>query len=71
LAAVSPATTLPSCIVHLIRNSLDDAGWKDRKTLAAAVKPICTASRAEAALAVLETFAQGDWGRKFPAVTAA
>jgi putative transposase len=34
LAAVFPATTLQTCIVHLIRNSLDYASWKDRKALA-------------------------------------
>ena len=39
LAAVYPATTLQTCIVHLIRNSLDYASWKDRKLLAAALKP--------------------------------
>ena len=36
LGAVFPATTLQTCIVHLIRNSLDYASWKDRKLLAAA-----------------------------------
>ncbi|EKL2563733.1 IS256-like element ISEc58 family transposase, partial [Escherichia coli] len=49
LEAVFPATTLQTCIVHLIRNSLDYAGWKDRKALAAAIKPIYTAPTAEAA----------------------
>ena len=39
LGAVFPATTLQTCIVHLIRNSLDCASWKDRKALAAAIKP--------------------------------
>ena len=34
LAAVFPATTLQTCIVHLIRNSLDFANWKERKPLA-------------------------------------
>ena len=32
-----PATTLQTCIVHLIRNSLDYASWKDRRSLAAAL----------------------------------
>ena len=36
LAAVFPATMQQTCIVHLIRNSLDYASWKDRKAL----KPI-------------------------------
>ena len=37
LGTVYPATTLQTCIVHLIRNSLDYASWKDRKALAAAI----------------------------------
>ena len=71
LAAVYPATTLQTCIVHLIRNSLDYASWKDRKPLAAAIKPIYTAPSAEAAQAELDAFAQGPWGSKFPTVAAA
>jgi putative transposase len=71
LVAVFPATTLQTCIVHLIRNSLDYASWKDRKLLAAAIKPIYTAPSAEAAQAELDAFEQGPWGRKFPTVVAA
>ena len=68
LGTVFPATTLQTCIVHLIRNSLDYASWKDRKALAAAIKPIYTAPSAEAAQAELDAFEQGDWGKKFPTV---
>ncbi|MDQ3024790.1 MAG: IS256 family transposase [bacterium] len=68
LGAVFPATTLQTCIVHLIRNSLDYASWKDRKLLAAAIRPIYTAANAEAALAELDAFEQGPWGKKFPTV---
>ena len=71
LATVYPATTLQTCIVHLIRNSLDYASWKDRKLLAAAIRPIYTAVSAEAAEAELDAFAQGPWGVKFPTVVAA
>lgn len=71
LEAVFPATTLQTCIVHLIRNSLDYASWKDRKALAAAIRPIYTAPSAEAALVELNAFAQGPWGEKFPPVAAA
>ena len=71
LGAVFPATTLQTCIVHLIRNSLDYASWKDRKLLAAAIKPIYTAPSAEAAQAELDAFEQSPWGRKFPTVVAA
>lgn len=42
LGILFPATTLQTCIVHLIRNSLDFASWNDRKSLAAAIKPIYT-----------------------------
>ena len=70
LATVFPATTLQTCIVHLIRNSLDYASWKDRKLLAAAIKPIYTATSAEAAQAQLDAFEGGPWGSKFPTVVA-
>jgi transposase-like protein len=71
LGTVFPATTLQTCIVHLIRNSLDYASWKDRKALAAALRPIYAAVSAEAAEAALDAFEQGTWGRKFPTVVAA
>jgi putative transposase len=70
LEVVYPQTTLQTCIVHLIRNSLDYANWKDRKPLAAAIKPIYTAPSAEAALAELDAFESGPWGKKFPTVAA-
>jgi putative transposase len=70
LAAVYPAATLQTCIVHLIRNSLDYASWKQRRALAAAIKPIYTAVSAEAAEAELAAFEAGPWGQKFPTVAA-
>jgi transposase-like protein len=71
LGAVFPRTTLQTCIVHLIRNSLDYASWKDRKGLAAALRPIYAAASAEAALAALDEFEAGVWGQKFPTVVQA
>ena len=71
LGAVFPATTLQTCIVHLIRGGLDFASWKDRKALAAAIKPIYTAVSAEAAEAELDAFAAGPWGQRFPTVVSA
>ncbi|MGH8700108.1 MAG: transposase, partial [Burkholderiales bacterium] len=70
LAVVYPATTLQTCIVHLIRNSLDYASWKDRRELAAAIKPIYTAASAEAAEVELAAFEAGPWGQRFPTVVA-
>ena len=70
LAAVYPATTPQTCIVHLIRNSLDYASWKDRRALAAAIKPIYTAPSAESAQEELAAFEAGPWGQRFPTVVA-
>lgn len=70
LETVFPATTLQTCIVHLIRNSLSYASWKERKALAAAIKPIYTAPSAEAAEAALDAFEAGPWGERFPTVAA-
>ncbi len=71
LAAVYPSATLQTCIARLIRNSLDYASWKDRKLLAAAIKPIYAASSGEAAQAELDAFESGPWGKRIPTVVAA
>ena len=70
LAAVFPATTLQTCIVHLQRHSLDFVSWKERKLLAAALRPIYTAASVEAAAGALDAFAQGPWGTRLPTVVA-
>ena len=70
LEAVYPATTLQTCIVHLLRHSLEFANWKERKPMAAALRPIYTAPSADAALAALDAFARGPWGTRFPTVVA-
>jgi transposase-like protein len=71
LAAVFLATTLQTCIVHLIRNSLDYASWRDRRLLAAALRPVYTAASAEAAAEALSEFERGPWGTKYATVVAA
>ena len=65
---VFPKTTVQTCIVHLIRNSLDYASWKDRKLLAEALRPIYTAVSEEAAREELQAFAKGPWGLKYPSI---
>lgn len=65
-----PRTTVQTCIVHLIRNSLDYAGWKDRKAVAAALRPIYAAASAQAAEQALQAFADGPWGIKYPTIVA-
>ena len=54
--------------MHLIRNSMRYASWKDRKAIAACLRPIYTAPTAEAAEAALEAFADSEVGLRSPAV---
>jgi transposase-like protein len=68
LEVAYPATTLQTCLVHLIRNSLELAAWRDRKPLAAALRRIYTAPTADAASAALDAFATGPWGQRFPTI---
>jgi transposase-like protein len=70
LSTVFPQTTLQTCIVHLIRYSLEYANWRDRKALAVALKPVDAAPSAEAAAAALEEFAETPLGHRFPTVVA-
>src|SRR4051812_43235189 len=71
LSAAFPSSTLQTCVVHLIRSSLDLASWKERKAFAAALRTIYTAASAEAAEAALDQLAAGPWGRQFPTAIAA
>jgi transposase-like protein len=68
LEAVYPATTRQTCLVHLMRQSLDLASWKDRKALAAALRPIYTAPSVDAAADALAEFEAGAWGQRFPTI---
>lgn len=71
LGAVCPDTTLQTCIVHLIRNSLNHASWDKRRALAKALKPIYQALNAEAAEQALDEFETGPWSKQYPTVVAA
>jgi transposase-like protein len=63
-----PRTTVQTCIVHLMRNSLEYASYKDRKALAAALRPIYAAASEQAAQLALQEFADGPWGAKYPSI---
>ncbi|HEX2462072.1 MAG TPA: IS256 family transposase [Vicinamibacterales bacterium] len=71
LAAIFPVTTLQTCLVHLIRHSLDFANWKERQPLAKALRPIYAAPDADAGRVALDDFASSPWGVRFPPVVAA
>src|SRR5512144_34656 len=68
ITAVFPQAQVQTCVVPLIRHSLAFVSYKDRKTVAAALKQIYKAKDAEAGQAELEDFAHGPWGTKYPAM---
>jgi putative transposase len=68
ITAVFPQAQVQTCIVHLIRNSLDFVSYKDRKAVAAALKEIYRSKDADAGAEALEAFAKGEWGLKYPAI---
>ena len=68
--AVFPETQIQTCIVHLLRNSMNYAGWKDRKPVATALKIVYRAPEAAAASLALSDFDEGPWGRKYPEIAA-
>jgi len=67
IGAVFPQTTVQTCIVHLIRNSLAFVSWKDRRTVLPDIKAIYRAETIEAAAARLDEF-EAEWGSRYPAI---
>jgi len=66
LEAMFPATDAADLYVHLIRNSLDYANQKNRKLLAAALRPVTRRPSAEAAIEALDAFDRCPRRRKVP-----
>jgi putative transposase len=66
--AAFPEAVVQTCIVHLIRHSLEFVSWKDRKAVVPALRAIYRARDAEAGLKALEAFETGDWGQRYPAI---
>ena len=70
IEAIFPKTTVQTCIVHLIRNSLKYVPRREREQVARDLKPIYTAKDADQAQAELERFDE-KWGERFPVITQA
>ena len=68
IVAVFPEATVQTCIVHLLRHSLDFVSYKDRKAVAAALKGVYRAKDAADGEAALAAFEAGAWGQKYPAI---
>ena len=71
IETIFPKALVQTCIVHLIRYSLQFASWKDRKALAKALKPIYQAIDADQAADALSEFEASEWGQKYPNIAAA
>jgi putative transposase len=68
ISAVFPQTEIQTCIVHLLRYSMQFASWKERKALGSALKAIYQAVTAEEAREKLQEFSDGPWGHKYPMI---
>ncbi len=68
ILAVFPDAMGQTCIAHLLRHSLDFVSYKDRKSVAAALKAIYRADDAEKGQRELAAFENGLWGRRYPAI---
>lgn len=70
IEAVFPQAQIQTCIVHLMRHSLEYCSWQDRKLVAAELKSIYRAVTAEAAAQALSAFEAGRWGQRYPPIVA-
>ena len=68
IATVFPETQVQLCIVHQVRASLNYVSWKQRKEVAADLRPIYCASTAEDAERRLDEFA-AKWDGSYPTIS--
>jgi putative transposase len=66
---VFPHAQVQLCIVHMIRNSLNYVSWKNRKEVAADLKPIYTACNEQEAGRALTEF-RAKWDKSYPTIGA-
>lgn len=70
IAVVFPQAEVQLCIVHQVRGSLNYVSWKQRKAVAADLRPIYTATTVEAAEQRLDDFA-AKWDATYPTISQA
>lgn len=68
IETVFPKAQVQLCIVHLVRNSLHYVSWKERKAVAAELKPIYRAATAEDGWDQLGAFAE-KWDARYPSIS--
>ncbi|MCL1801469.1 MAG: IS256 family transposase [Promicromonosporaceae bacterium] len=69
IAATWPLATVQTCVVHLIRAAMKYVNYKDRREMAAALKPIYTAVNEDEALEALTQLEESPLGKKYAAAT--
>jgi putative transposase len=68
IEAVFPHAWVQTCVVHQVRAGMRYVSYKDRKKVAAALRPVYTAANADDAWAALERFDE-QWGAQYPMIT--
>jgi putative transposase len=68
IEATFPHSTVQTCLVHQVRNSLKFVSYKDRKTVAADLRRIYTAPNQDAAADELQAFAE-KWDARYPTIS--
>ncbi len=69
IEATWPQASVQTCVVHLIRASLRYCSYKDRKRIAAALRPIYTAATVDAAVDAMDSF-ELEHGDRYPGIVA-
>jgi putative transposase len=70
ITAAFPQAMVQTCIVHLVRHSLNFCSWKDRKAVAADLRRIYSAPTADMAEAELDSFEE-KWAGKYASIAPA
>ena len=70
ITAAFPDTMVLTCIVHLVRHSLNFCSWKDRKGVATDLRLIYSAPTADLAAEALDHFEE-KWMDKYPSIAPA
>ena len=68
IEAVFPQAWVQTCIVHQIRSGMRYVSYRDRRAVAASLRPIYTAANAEDAALALDRF-DDQWGSQYPMIT--
>jgi putative transposase len=69
IEAVFPEAWVQTCVIHQIRSGMRYVSYRDRKKVAAVLRPIYTAANADDAWLALERFDE-QWGAKYPMIAA-